>query len=234
MLPDIQNVQSSGTASYANKAQANLGRDDFLKIFLTQLQYQDPLNPMEGTEFTAQLAQFSSLEQLFNINDQLKELEKIQGKDSKFQALNLIDKLVRADGNKLSLKQDGDVQGAFDLKAPADCMVLIEDGSGNQVRTIPMGILDAGLHSFSWDGRNDQGARLNEGIYHFKVIAKDSAGEAVSTQSMILGKVTGVNFQGESPVIYIGDIELDLSQVMDVKVMQNHSDESSSVNQGET
>ncbi len=228
MFPQIQNLQSTGTTSYGNKEQAKLGRDDFLKIFLTQLQYQDPLNPMEGTEFTAQLAQFSSLEQLFNINDQLKQLEHVQGKGSKFQALNLIDKIVRAEGDKIYLRNGEEAKGAFDLKGQADCIVLIEDALGSQIRTIPLGILGPGLHDFAWDGKDDKGVQMNQGVYSFRIIAKDGSGQPVPASSRISGKVTGVSIKGESPIIYIGDIPLDMSQVMDISVDQSEEGESSS------
>ena len=92
---------------HTEKTEQDLGQDDFLKMFLAQLNHQDPLNPMDSTQFSAQLAQFSSLEQLFNINETLETINGLQAENGRYQSLDLIGKEVVAEGNMLYLEQEG-------------------------------------------------------------------------------------------------------------------------------
>jgi len=229
MIPMLQSnanqgVQYSTGAESQNKAK--LGRDDFLKIFLTQLQYQDPLNPMEGTEFTAQLAQFSSLEQLFNVNDNLTKIKSVQDSEARFQALGLIGKQIKARGDTITVQEGGGGTGAFSIDGRADCTVVIEDQAGNAIRKIPLGQLDAGRHDFTWDGRDEAGTEVPPGSYTFSVLALDETGQGIPADTFISGTVTKVNIEGEIPVLYVGDIAVDLSDISEVKVGQDEQGES--------
>lgn len=221
MIGAIQSSANQGiqdTTDATSQSRSKLGRDDFLKIFITQLQYQDPLNPMEGTEFTAQLAQFSSLEQLFNLNEELKQIKAIQTGGSRFQALSLIGKEIGAEGDQLALEEEGEATGAFELHGPADCTVIVEDESGNLVRKIPLGQREKGQHTFQWDGRDETGARMGPGSYRFSILALDETGQAVPVDTYISGLVSRVSMDGNSPTLYVGDIPVDLSQVTEVKL----------------
>ena len=190
-----------------------LGRDAFLKILLAQLRYQDPLDPMKGTEFTAELAQFSSLEQLFNVNDQLGEMKSVQYGSTFFQALGLIGKEIRAQGDSINLGEEGGASGTFYISEPAECTVIIEDMDGSVIRKIPMGRLEAGRHDFQWDGRDESGNRVGAGAYRFSVMAVSDSGEAVPVDTYITGTVTRVSVGGSLPVLYIGDVAVDLASV---------------------
>lgn len=195
-----------------------MGKNDFLKIFLAQMRNQDPLNPMEGTEFTAQLAQFSSLEQLFNVNDNLESLRGAQGDANRYDALNFIGKDIVAKGDQLALGEAGVAKGAFQLQARAACAVNVTDGAGNLVRTIPLGLLDAGQHAFEWDGMSSSGLQLPAGIYSFAVNALDETGSLVLADTMTSGKVTRVNLEGDTPILYAGDIPVGFNQVLDISL----------------
>ncbi len=219
-----QGVQYSTEGASQDKAR--LGRDDFLKIFLTQLQYQDPLNPMEGTEFTAQLAQFSSLEQLFNVNDNLSKIKSVQDSEARFQALGLIGKQIKARGDMISIREGEGGTGAFNIDGAADCTVIIEDQAGNPIRRISLGHLDAGRHLFTWDGLDDNGTEVPDGSYTFNVLALDEAGQGIPADTFVCGTVTRVSMDGETPTLYVGDIAIDLSQVSEVKVGQDEQGDS--------
>ncbi len=220
MISPIQSGANQGVqySTSPPHSRSKLGRDDFLKIFLTQLQYQDPLNPMKGTEFTAQLAQFSSLEQLFNVNDNLSKIKSVQDEDSQFQALGLIGKQIKAQGDSLSLAEGKDATGAFSLDKGADCTVLVEDDAGNVVRRIPLGQLAAGRHVFTWDGRDEAGNELTPGSYKFEILALDQTGEAVGADTFICGVVSRVSLEGGSPVLYVGDVPVTFDQVSEVQL----------------
>jgi flagellar basal-body rod modification protein FlgD len=197
-----------------------LGKDDFLKIFMAQLQHQDPLNPMEGTEFTAQLAQFSSLEQLYNVNQNLGSLKEVQEGAGKFESLNFIGKEITAEGDKLSLAEGMKAKAFFNIGEQADCIALIYDSGGNLVRKMSLGALDSGQQEVEWDGLDDAGLRKAPGIYGFEIVAVGKDGEAVPADTMISGRVDRVSLEGSSPVVYVGAIPVSLSQIRGVQVSQ--------------
>ena len=112
-------TQSSSEVYVPAQDKTTLGKDDFLKLFVAQLQNQDPLSPMESTEFTSQLAQFSSLEQLTNMNQNLDYLLMYQASMNNAEAINFIGSTVKASGNSISVKDGESDQIQFDLAADA-------------------------------------------------------------------------------------------------------------------
>ncbi len=193
-----------------------LGRDAFMKLFLAQMNHQDPLNPMDTSQFSSQLAQFSTLEQLYNVNDNLQSIEGIQKGDSKYQVIDMIGKEVQAESNTLVLNNGNAAKGAFNLEAPADCMVHVLNDKGNSIRDIYLGVLDSGSHDFEWDGFEKNGTLHKSGQYTYDVSAMSNDGQTVSVDKYIKGSVTGVNLNGDDPVIYINDTPLSMSQIVNV------------------
>lgn len=217
---------------YAEGATQEMDRDAFIKMFLAQMQNQDPLNPMDGSEFAAQLAQFSSLEQLYNVNESLEALSTAQDTQARYEALSLIGKDVLAEGSRLALTSEGNAQGAFDLDQPAECTVTITDGRGIPVRSLSLGTLEAGSHTFTWDGETTSGTAMPEGGYRFEVTALNSIGERAEVTPQILGTVDRVRFDGDTSVLYLGDLAVDLDSVLDVRLAEASSGGSSSANTG--
>ncbi len=212
-INEINNMTST-----QNTTRETLGRDDFLKIFLAQLKYQDPLNPMEGTEFTAQLAQFSSLEQLFNVNEHLEAMSLAEAEAKKFQALSLIGKEVLASGASVSLGRAGEASGGFSIGEEARCVVQILNPDGIEVRRLDLGVLEPGEHQFDWDGMDENGNRMPAGAYNFRVLATDANGGVVNVDTMITGLVDKVSLQAETPVLYLGEMAVGLNQVLDIRM----------------
>ena len=199
------------------KPTQELGLDNFLKMLLAQLKHQDPLKPVEGTEFSAQLAQFSSLEQLFSVNSNLESIIADLDGSNRYQALDLIGKEITAKGDMLSLESGKTSNGAFSLDRAADCTVLITDSDGYPVRKITMGSLQSGQHSFEWDGLADSGNIMEPGTYGFKISALDQNYQFVPVESQIMGLVNRVSLQGSSPILFIGKIPINMSQVIDIR-----------------
>ena len=183
------------TSLYVGKTEQDLGRDDFLTMFLAQLNHQDPLNPMDSTEFSSQLAQFSSLEQLFNVNANLETLKSAQDSGNRYQALSMIGKVIEAEGNVISLEPGEFSYGSFTLEDEAECAVLISDQEGYPVRELSLGLLEAGEHSFQWNGQDGEGNDLDRGIYVFEVMAVTPSGELLSVETKVKG--TGKQNQSE-------------------------------------
>ena len=213
----IEPVGVSSSQKTTSPNDAIMGKDDFLNLLVAQLQHQDPLNPLEGTEFTAQLAQFTSLEQLNNINSNLESLQEYQAAAKNSQAVNLIGKTVEAPGNTM-IRKDGNPAGfAFELTRDADYVAVnIYGPAGNYIRTIESGPAYAGRHLQEWDGRDQKGTLLPDGQYTYEVLATDRSGEAVSATPYVTSLVTGVNFDGKVPEILAGDFKISLDDVRQV------------------
>lgn len=214
-------VQDSGYPNSSSTKKNILGKDDFLKMLVTQLHYQDPLNPMKSTEFSAQLAQFSSLEQLQNIDKSLQ-----QSLDANYMlttsinntlAANLIGKQVRAYGNRLYLGESKQANVHFDLSADAkNVQIEILDENDQVRRTITLDNLKAGEHSWVWDGKDKSGVTLPTGEYRFRVEATDSEGQAVSVENYISGSISGVRYSNNGAVLMIGNLTVNMSDVYEI------------------
>ena len=214
---------SSSESSAPEKAV--LGKDDFLKLLVEQLKNQDPLNPMESTEFTAQLAQFSSLEQLTTMNKNLDYLRLYQASINNAQAVNFIGKTVKASGNSINVKDGASNQMQFDLAGDAaEVNIHIYDSSDNLVKTINCGSLSSGEQSMEWDGTNDNGETVSDGTYTFEVSAADEGGESVGATTYMTVKVTGVTFRDGNAYLLAGDIEISMSDI--IEVTENNEPES--------
>lgn len=208
---------------YAEKTSDSLGRDEFMKLFLTQMNYQDPLNPMDSQQFSAQLAQFSTLEQLYNANENLEAIGVSQAQSSQYQALNFIGKEIVAEGDTIALQQGQDATAGFALSAMADCTVYISDSEGMLVGQLNLGILEPGQHTFEWDGKNLSGISQASGTYRFEVEAVGASGQARSVEPLITGKVSRVNLEGNSPILFVGERPLSLSQIVDIRMPNDTS-----------
>jgi flagellar basal-body rod modification protein FlgD len=207
---------SSGTAVGATKASP---KETFLKLLVTQLQHQNPLEPQDSSAFTAQLAQFTSLEQLQNMNTNLSALMSAQTTNNNLQAATLIGKEVRAQNDTTQVQKAGGATPFNYSLATASAKVQIDvlDPSGNTVRTIQASAQKAGPQNVTWDGKDTSGKALSEGAYHFKVSAQDKAGSAVAVDVSLKGIVTAVTYDGTHPYLVGGGNEVELTAITDVK-----------------
>jgi len=198
-----------------------LGKDAFLTLLVAQMENQDPLNPMEGSEFTAQLAQYSSLEQLYNVNDNLELINDGQSGMSSYYALDFMGKEIYVDGNSLTMKQGADVSGGFSINYPGSCTVNILDSNGQQVKSLSLGNLEAGTHGFDWDGLGENGNTLTGGDYTFEVTAVGNDGKSLSAETYTMGKVDRVSLAGDMPMLYVGSTAVAVSEVKDIRLSQD-------------
>lgn len=216
ILSQSQSQQLNDTKS-GNAGNASLGKDDFLKLLVTQMRNQDPINPMDGKEFAAQLAQFNSVEQLINVNKGIESLAQSQqdlnsGLNNSMAA-SLAGKEVKALSNQISLK-DGNAVIDFRLKhASTETQVIITDSMGNIVRSDQLGSFSNGDQSWVWDGTSDHGEEVPDGIYSIEVNAQNENGdvESITFTRGIAESVkyteNGVKLLVNGAYIPIGDIE---------------------------
>lgn len=192
-----------------------LGKDEFLKLLTFQLQNQDPMNPMEQSKFTGELAQFSQLEQLTNLNKKFDEGNKQKGIEDKFYAASFVGKRVVTTGSSLELKNSGD-SGDVLFKLDGDAskvMVRILDEKNNVMGEIWREGLTKGSHSVTWDGVALDGSPAVKGKYRIQVKAWDNMGQDVITRTEATGIVQSVTFDEGEPVLSVNGQKVYLRDV---------------------
>jgi len=171
-------------------------QDRFLKLLVAQLQNQDPMNPMENAELTSQLAQMSTVEGVNNLNKAMGELVQSYRASQGLMATTFLDRAVLAEGDRLRLSE-GRGGGGVALDAPADRVTVeIIDDVGQVVRNFELGRQDAGVATFAWDGRNNAGQPVAEGVYMLRARA-ELGGKAVAAKPLSLRQVMSVSFAGD-------------------------------------
>jgi len=215
-------IKNNGIANaLAGQAGKTMEKDEFLKLLVTQLSHQDPLKPMESHEFASQLAQFSSLEQLQNMNGTMEE--SIMSDYMMTQSINntlattLIGKTAVANGNKITFSgEPSNIQ--FNLNSSVETLTLtIKDSSGNIVRTITETELSEGLNSVDWDGKNSLGDTVIEGDYNYKITAYNNEGDLIQSQSLISGKIDGISYDENGIVLMINGNKINLNEILEIK-----------------
>jgi flagellar basal-body rod modification protein FlgD len=193
-----------------------MGKDAFLQLLVTQLRYQDPLKPMENTEFLAQLSQFSSLEQLFNMNETLEKNGDLTLSVHNALMSNLIGREVKIPGNVIAWDGGTDMRVSYGLDSAGEVTVEVYDSAGKAVRTVSMGPQDMGEHTFTWDGLDDTGFPVESGNYRVRVTTPNTDGGKNEWSTYLIGKVTSIRFENGSPVIYVGDQAVNPSDVVGI------------------
>ncbi|EGF33753.1 Flagellar basal-body rod modification protein FlgD [Oxalobacteraceae bacterium IMCC9480] len=186
----LATMNPSATASASSSASAT--QDRFMKLLVTQMKNQDPLNPLDNAQVTSQLAQLSTVSGIDKMNTTLESMIASQQSGSAVQAAGMIGHGVLAPGKQMALASGNAVFGV-DLAASAEKVkVTVRDVNGVAVHTIDLGAKDAGTLALAWDGVKDDGSKAADGTYTFDVAA--SAGTApVSATALAFGQVSSVS-----------------------------------------
>lgn len=220
MVNDVSNNSSSYNT--VNKKNGSvMGKDDFLKLMLAQLKNQDPLNPMEGTEFASQLAQFTSLEQLVNLNDAMNT--SINANYYLTQSINntlaatLIGKEAKLNGNSIQFTGQDSVQLNYNLSSNASKIsVNIYDENGRLIKSINNAPTNSGNSKLMWDFTDNEGKKVTFGKYKFEVDAINSNGEPISNSTFVLGKIEGVKFTENGTMLVVDGVQYYLSDILEI------------------
>jgi flagellar basal-body rod modification protein FlgD len=222
---DLNSIASSGAVNSSTNTQTNsnsaLGKDDFLKLLITQLKNQDPMNPTDGTQFASQLAQFSSLEQLSNLNDAIQQsmsnsLYLTQSINNSL-ASNLVGKNVAVLSDSVTNSGQGETELGYTLpQNAASASIEIQDQYGATVKTIQGIPLIAGDSKVSWDFSDDNGNKLPEGKYTFTVDAKDDSGNSITAQTYSSGTIDGIKYSNSGAMVLINGVQYNLSDIMEI------------------
>ena len=219
------NPVSSVSAAATQNSQATsvqrktfLTQEDFLKLFTKQLQYQNPLAPMDNYQMAAQMAQLSTVQALGDMTKSMQNLEAYQASASSLQAVGLIGKKVEAMGNTLNIGQDNTISGgAYQLAKPGHVYIQIFDANGNMVRVIDDGVKDTSKQKLTWDGKNQQGAALPAGNYAFKVSALDPRNQPIQATTSKIATVTGVSFENGIIYLNLGSDRITMSDLIAIQ-----------------
>lgn len=179
--------------------------DTFLALLTTQLENQDPLDPMDSEKFTEQLVQFSEVEQSIATNKKLDDLIQLQSDNQLNSAVSYIGKTAEFVSDQLLLSEGSAVISyGLDSQA-ASAQISIVDGNGRTVRVLD-GETASGRHEIVWDGKDSTGADLADGVYSFSLAAVDGEGETVGSVAATTGKVTGVEIVDGVASLIMGEL----------------------------
>ena len=204
---DISSTLNTAAATAtSNPAESRLLGDynSFLKLLTAQLQNQDPLAPLDATQFVSQLSQFASVEQVIVSNQKLDEIIKSLGANSLMADIGMIGRTVEVAGNAAELR-NGAASLSYTLaKDAAQAGVVIRDESGAIVRSM---VIDprAGEHGLTWDGTNNSGDQLADGVYTFTFGAADADGKPIATQGYVTAAVVRVETTAEGSQLVLSN-----------------------------
>jgi flagellar basal-body rod modification protein FlgD len=206
-------ASSSGSSTSSSAGSTIAGNfQTFLTLLTTQLQNQNPLDPLDTNQFTQQLVQFAGVEQQLKTNDQLASLVSLQQTSQATQALGFVGKTAVVDGSTASLSN---AQATWDLGVPANCdlTVTITSSSGQTVFTGNYSATAGSNQPFAWNGKGSDGTQWPDGQYKLTTTATDSSGNPVAITTQVQGLVSSVDLTQTPPLLSIGGQTFTVNQI---------------------
>lgn len=208
-------TQAAQPNTTGSVARSKLGEsfDSFLTLLTTQLQYQDPLSPMDSAEFTNQLVLFSGVEQQIAQNEKLEQLLRLQNASQTQATLGFIGLDVEVVGDRFSYA-NSPVDLSYIMPSGAkQAVVRIIDDSGNTVRTLTAD-RSPGAHAITWDGKDNNGNTVDAGSYRFLAGAIDESGKSLEVKQTVSGRITGIETVNGTPLLLMGDVLIRVEDVL--------------------
>ncbi len=214
----MRGADEGDSKSKTNFDVSNLGKDDFLKLLIAQLTNQDPLNPASNTEFVAQLAQFSTLEQMALMNNNLeKSLENSTAMSESVtnaMIINYFGKQVSAESDSFTYDGETAVDLNFILDNPVSWGKLeITDKSGNFIRTISLGAMEEGINSVEWDGLTNLGVKAKTGDFNYTLEARDYLENEVDATQIFYGVVEGISYKDGMAYLNVNGVNVPFDKI---------------------
>lgn len=213
-------TSTTSTAAAQMKEKLGMNKDDFLKLFITQLQNQDPLAPQDPTEMLGQLAQLTQVEQAYNSTAALEKLLASQDSSLAMGAVSLIGKQVTADSDQIGFNGTDSASASYRTATTlTNAKMNIANAAGQVVRTIDLGTVNAGTATQQWDGKDAQGNLLPAGAYNYSVSGTDALGQTQQAYTMTTGTADGVQFSNGVAYVTIGAVTVPFNSVLAVKAL---------------
>jgi flagellar basal-body rod modification protein FlgD len=215
--------QSLGNSLGGKSGTDSLQKEDFLKLMMTQLTNQDPMNPMDSQGMMQQVSQMGSMEQLMNINGELGKLNAMQSDLAQSNAFSFLDKDVTVKGGSAQVSRGSAPAMQFSLPHEAEQVsVAISGADGAAVRSLDLGGRGAGSQTVTWDGQNDDGEVVPDGTYHYAVSAKGPDGLDIPVELYVRGKVSGVEFKNGRHFVKVNGEPVDVRDIVAVSNESQH------------
>lgn len=200
-----QNAQKTKDSPAAGAAKGSETQDRFLKLLVTQMKNQDPLNPLDNAQVTSQMAQLSTVSGIDKLNSTLQALSDSMSMSQSVSATSMIGRGVLVSGSDINLA-NGKAFGGVDMAQSADNVkVVIQDAAGNTVRTLQLGAQNAGVQPFAWDGQTDAGAAAANGSYKFTAEAV-LGGDKSTPATLAYGMVNAVTPGAQGATLDVGQM----------------------------
>lgn len=217
MITSVTTTTDTTATQAAMKDSLGMNKDDFMKLFIAQLQYQDPLKPQDASAMLDQLSQLTLVEQSYNSNTALDKLLTAQNNSNSLSAVSFIGGTVKANGNSINFDGSSSTALTYNISSSADTVTIsVSDPAGKLVRSFDVLDQSSGDQSCTWDGKDSSGTTLPAGAYTFSVKASASS-QSVTSTTYTSGVVNGVSFSSETPTLTIGAISVPLTDVISVQ-----------------
>lgn len=210
----VGTVSSNQTSTVSGSS--NLGENAFLQLLVTQLKNQDPLNPMNTTQFVSQLSQLTATEQITNLANAFTQFESNFSNSEQLQAASLIGKNVSVQDNEVDVISGQAGKIGFDLPANASAILNITDSNGNTIDTVNLGNLSAGENTYQWNGLNSNGVQVPDGTYNYEVQATESDGTQLLLSGVDAGEVQSVQIENGQVYVVINGTTYPMSQITQI------------------
>jgi flagellar basal-body rod modification protein FlgD len=221
MVNSTSNVTSSASSTGSSGSNAAMGETDFLQLMIQELKNQDPMNPMDGTQYASQLAQFSSLEQLTNLNNTM--TQSVAANASLTQSVNnmmvsnLIGKETKLSGSDIQVNGQTSIDLGYNLPSQASqIQVNILNSNGAIIKSIDGSSLSSGDSKLSWDLTDNNGNKVSNGNYTFQVAAEDANGQSITSSLFKYGTIDGVMFNSTGTTLLVDGAQYNISEITEI------------------
>jgi flagellar basal-body rod modification protein FlgD len=207
---------NSSSSTESTSDSSTLDKDAFLKLLITELQNQNPLEPMDNQDFVNQMVQFQNMEQMSNMSESLQSFLGTLSSTTKLQASSVVGKYAVIEGNEMELSSGYTQQILYSMDSEGTVMITIEDENGTVVRTELLGYKEAGLQTYQWDGMNDYGATMEDGTYTYQLSTIDENGNQSEFGGVTGGIVQAVQYIDDDIYVIINGESYSFENIIEI------------------
>lgn len=211
------NNSSAGTYSTAASVNASSQQDEFLQLLITQIQNQDPLNPMDNAEFTSQLTQLSSLDQLELMNSNMEQNLIYSQSLNNTMMLGVVGKTATVAGTGTQIAEGEVSRNSINVTGAGKANVQVLDEDGVVIATFTESV-KFGMNDIVWDGRDKDGKMMSDGTYSLEIDVEDNAGAALDFDTFMTGRVESIRFENNLAVMNINGTDFYAAEILEIGI----------------